>query len=544
MKSCTIYLLMPLCVLIGTTSFGQQFEWLKETWINGSGKMSISPQQYLYVEGTYPHILNTVNGVSLNNLGYPHVDLYVAKYNLDGDLLWVRSTSNGSNADYIDSHAHAFDQLGNIYITGYFHGDYIFDDITLSSGDGERSDMFIVKYDVDGNLIWAKNYGSYTESDFNYVIQIDRVGNSYVLVKGVQDFKIGDLTIENPDEDYDYNLLLKLDTNGDYLWHAFIKGYFNASLVLDKNEEIHIGLSFQNDLIWPYEDTIYSQGEADIVFCHYSQDGLLLEKTHLKSQKNIDLAAFEIDTTNNLFAVIGVTPGHNVLIGANEISIDTLTTILLAKFDYDYTLIWSKSINIDSTYINVKRQGLHFDSDQNLLIFVVKNDTNNMYLETEGVYLLQLNSSNGEMIDEQYLDNFNGNIFDFDLDFNLYTLGGHFDNEEVLGVFVTSPTEGIHMSKINKLLPLPYRGKNDPHDLSIYPVPTQNGFNIRQKIEDDEAIIFLNIYSINGEKIFEDQLTNKEIWNYFVQTSTWPAGIYLGQLIVNEELQGFKIVKI
>jgi hypothetical protein len=96
LKSC----FFVFSVMFNTLVFAQQFEWIKETWPNRGGEMSISPNQNLYVEGTYPHSHSTVNGVSLNNLGYPHEDFYVAKYDLDGNLLWVRSSENGESLDF------------------------------------------------------------------------------------------------------------------------------------------------------------------------------------------------------------------------------------------------------------------------------------------------------------------------------------------------------------------------------------------------------------------------------------------------------------
>jgi len=72
----------------------------------------------------------------------------------------------------------ASDINGNIYVTGNFEDTIIFDNVTLIS-EG-NSDIFIVKYDASGNLLWAKRAGG---PNFVYAndIAVDTSGNCYVV---------------------------------------------------------------------------------------------------------------------------------------------------------------------------------------------------------------------------------------------------------------------------------------------------------------------------------------------------------------------------
>ncbi len=80
---------------------------------------------------------------------------FLAKYDLDGHCLWVRSTQNGVGGSI------AVDELGQVYLyvfsdDSYFMQNTVFDglpSITLPNGQS------VAKYSPGGELLWAKNIG-------------------------------------------------------------------------------------------------------------------------------------------------------------------------------------------------------------------------------------------------------------------------------------------------------------------------------------------------------------------------------------------------
>lgn len=46
---------------------------------------------------------------------------------------------------------------GGCYITGFFYGSTTFGAVTLpgNSNQGQNKDVFLTKYDADGNVLWA-----------------------------------------------------------------------------------------------------------------------------------------------------------------------------------------------------------------------------------------------------------------------------------------------------------------------------------------------------------------------------------------------------
>lgn len=83
-------------------------------------------------------------------------DIFIAKYNPTGDLLWVITA--GDNSDDNTAKSLDVDLAGNVYVTGKFEGTVDFDpsaavnNLTATSGDG---DMFIAKYSPNGDYLWA-----------------------------------------------------------------------------------------------------------------------------------------------------------------------------------------------------------------------------------------------------------------------------------------------------------------------------------------------------------------------------------------------------
>src|SRR4051812_35865774 len=85
-------------------------------------------------------------------------DAFVSKLDMNGNFLWAKKWG-GSGLETCTSIC--VDPSGNVYTTGYFNGTVDFDPgagtYTLSSAG--QSDAFVLKLDVAGNFVWAKQIG-------------------------------------------------------------------------------------------------------------------------------------------------------------------------------------------------------------------------------------------------------------------------------------------------------------------------------------------------------------------------------------------------
>lgn len=87
---------------------------------------------------------------------------------------WAKK-AGGNSEDF--GYGISTDANGNAYVTGQFSGTATFGTIQLVSyGEG---DIFVAKYDANGNYIWAKKAGG-NSGDIGIDISTDANGNSYV----------------------------------------------------------------------------------------------------------------------------------------------------------------------------------------------------------------------------------------------------------------------------------------------------------------------------------------------------------------------------
>lgn len=137
-------------------------------------------------------------------------------------LEWVTSVGGTTGTTYARDMCK--DASGNTYAVGDYWGTIDFDpgagiDNLISVG---GYDIFISKYDVNGNFVWAKSLGG-SKYNFGYGIAVDGSGNVYTTgwYDGTADFDPGagtfNLTANNGPGYYDV-FISKLNANGDFVW--------------------------------------------------------------------------------------------------------------------------------------------------------------------------------------------------------------------------------------------------------------------------------------------------------------------------------------
>jgi hypothetical protein len=103
------------------------------------------------------------------------VDAFVAKYDTNGNILWVR---NGGSTSYHDAaHSVGCGPSKEVYISGFFEGTANFSGTSVISN-GSR-DIFIAKYDSLGTIQWVEHAGG-TGTDEGTQMALDNLGNTYV----------------------------------------------------------------------------------------------------------------------------------------------------------------------------------------------------------------------------------------------------------------------------------------------------------------------------------------------------------------------------
>ncbi len=175
-------------------------------------------------------------------------DIFVAKYDKHGNIIWAKRAGGVGNDE---GYSVTTDKSGNSIITGIFTLTTTFDTISLTSNGG--SDLFIVKYGVSGNLKWLKKIGG-IEADYGWSIDTDGLGN--ILITGCfrNNVNFDTITLASTG-DYDI-FIVKIDTSGNILWakqagginsdigysitsddlgNCFVTGEFSGPAIFDSN---------------------------------------------------------------------------------------------------------------------------------------------------------------------------------------------------------------------------------------------------------------------------------------------------------------------
>jgi len=126
------------------------------------------------------------------SFGAGNDDIFLIKTDANGNVIWAK-TYGGTNDDW----AYSVQQTSD--------GGYIVAGWTYSFGAG-WSDILLIKTDVNGNIIWAKTYGG-TNSEWAYSVQQTSDGG-YVVAGVTWSFGAGLYDI----------FLIKIDANGNVIW--------------------------------------------------------------------------------------------------------------------------------------------------------------------------------------------------------------------------------------------------------------------------------------------------------------------------------------
>ncbi len=171
----------------------------------------------IMVTGYFSSPSITFDTTTLINTGIsPTSDVFVTKFDSLGNVLWAKSAA-GNNSD--SGSGIANDNNGNVFITGTFKSPTIdFDSTILTNDSSGYSDIFTVKYDMGGNLMWAKSAGG-IQNDGPGSIATDPNGNAIIagyFISTVLTFP--PITITNASFPNGDVFIMKYDSLGNVVW--------------------------------------------------------------------------------------------------------------------------------------------------------------------------------------------------------------------------------------------------------------------------------------------------------------------------------------
>jgi hypothetical protein len=150
-------------------------------------------------------------GIALTNVAGSLINaLFICKYDRFGNVGWARLVATNSNTSF--SLRLAADSAGNVYFAGHFSGGATFGTNTLVSAG--PSDLFLTKYDSQGNALWARQIVAF---DVNWprtlALTVDLNGNVIVSTRYTNSVNVSGTVVTNSS-----SFIAKYDSTGNLVW--------------------------------------------------------------------------------------------------------------------------------------------------------------------------------------------------------------------------------------------------------------------------------------------------------------------------------------
>ena len=417
---------------------------------------------------------------------YGNTDIFIAKYDNNGNLQWVRSaggnftSSNPSSKDC--GRSVCIDSENNIYLTGSFKDTAFFNNDTLYSYGGV--DIFVAKYNEEGELIWVDNYGS-VEADNGSVVIIDNNDNLYIEGWFEDTIEIADTVLVL--QDGMDNFILKLNPNGERIWIQQIGGSsaysYKTSLAVDTENHLYVTDYFSGSI--NLNDTsLIASDNIDFYLSKYDPNGSLLWAKQYFNCLNIHSNSLSIDTDNNIF-----------ITGSYRGELSYQNNVLLSPYGYDD-------------------------------IFVSKFDDSGdfSWIISGGGIMNELGRDITCTQEEVYLT---GRFTDV-VTFGEITLFPSDNNDYLHDAYIAKIIDNtVQVSQIDNHL-----------ILSVFPNPNKGCFSLRTNGLQDQ--VYLEISNINGQVLLEREIINNMEG---INISNYPAGLYFIKIRTEDFTRTEKICK-
>jgi hypothetical protein len=245
-----VIILLPLLV----SAQQKDWLWLKKLDKNDNTfitKTAADKDGNLYVTGTFNDTALFDNTTLIASDG----DVFLAKYDAYGTLLWVQKSGYGRRDE---AGGVVTDANGNVYILGYYHGVISPDSIfgTPAKEFMGNGGMYLAKLDGTGIVKWVSLAGS--TYDIRFVannLAIDANNNLYVAGGAGDSLDLG--TVQKKVNNAVGIFLAKYDNNGVALWATGVVDstaiFFSRGITVDNNNEVYVATSWNESNFSKYD---------------------------------------------------------------------------------------------------------------------------------------------------------------------------------------------------------------------------------------------------------------------------------------------------
>jgi len=288
--------------------------------------------------------------------------LFLAKFDSNGGYMWSKGFG-GFGVDTLSSIK--IDNQDNLYITGHFESPYINfgggdlknQSDKMDSRDWFCDDIFLAKFDSNGNYIWSKKFGG-SKYDRSNSVAVDSGGNVFITGESNSSYiDFGGGAISNCATDFCTGAFLaKFDSNGNHIWSKIYKGQHESEYVWSKSMSVD---SIGNVYICGFTDAlvnfgcgnISNNGMHDIFIAKFDRNGVCQWSKSFGGNKEDRCRVIVTDKAGFVY-IAGSFESYTMNIG--DFSLRNVSEgcpdncsgeIFIAKLDSNGNPIWAKAFD-------------------------------------------------------------------------------------------------------------------------------------------------------------------------------------------------------
>jgi hypothetical protein len=311
--------------------------------------MELSPAGNLYVIGDFMDTARFKGTSSFNtHVSNGVFDVFIAKYDTTGQILWSK-TFGGPAPDW--GYNLAVDQNENVIVCGSFLISTDFD--PSASGTASLNtimgspDIFLAKYDLNGDYIWAKNAGS-SAMDEGLSVDVNRVGDIFLTGYTGDSSAFDSIGVSTRGANDIF--LAKYNSQGTALWAESFGGPApdkGTALKLSGNQ-ILLGASYQamafmdNSASAPNH---FSAGAEDMILAAYDTSGTHQWSKSFGGPLGDQINSLTTDFAGNIYLSGFFTDTADFAGGFGTAGIrgNGMSDIFMAKYYPDGKYIWAQA---------------------------------------------------------------------------------------------------------------------------------------------------------------------------------------------------------
>ncbi|MCX6273909.1 MAG: SBBP repeat-containing protein [Bacteroidetes bacterium] len=351
--------LVMILSFFSQNTFSQTYQWANAAAGQGfdyGNYITTDDSGNVYVSGQFEY--DCYFGTKMVSTAGQH-DIFLAKYNSAGTLKWLKS-AGGSDGDA--GHGIGMDANRNIYTSGEFETTchWTASDSATVGGNGINN-IYITKYDNNGNLIWLRNAVSNGDSRGRALVT-DTAGNSYFTGSFSRNCAFGSINLTYFGSGDAF--LAKYDKNGNAIWAKKAGGTSDdkgKGVALDNFGNVFLCATFTNTANIS-GNTVFASGKYDSFIAKYDTAGNYQWAVKAGGNDTTKMSGIATDNDGNSYVT-------GYFIDSTTFGTTTLHSLgsydfFIAKYDASGNFVWAKrggGANEDFG------QGISFDKRRNLI---------------------------------------------------------------------------------------------------------------------------------------------------------------------------------